>query len=592
MKPVAPLPPSPPAVTADFASPGGVPPATPVTPPTPPGPPPPPPLAQPCSISRWLIPLNVIACILVVVGFVLLAAGFLRSSGPGESVAGLSPEDKAALAQLHQDLAQNQSTLANLQNQLRQLPAASAGTAGGDPPHNIVVTTPDGTRYVGPDQSKWYEHAPKKKQLPGDAAAPDPNGEQKKQLQAEVDQVQGQINALQVRIDLLTGHTGTPGSSSAPAGGGAVPMRMGGAALVLVGLAGFAGSRAFRRGAKVPAPIHSAAGVPPPPVPSPGPTAGVTPAPNRIPVPQFPPTPVTIQKNHGHGEVTWPTEGGNAPGGGAKIGAPATETDDFVPNIPDYQLLKLVGEGGYGQVWLAKDIFGNYRAVKVVRRNSFKDNRPFDREFEGVKLFEKVSHGHSGLVRILHAGMSPANDWFFYVMEPADDLYAGLEIKPERYQPKTLASLWNQRGGHLTPQECVVWGTEMCQALSYLHKCGLIHRDIKPPNIIFVGGHPKLADAGLVADAMHRKTIVGTEGYMAPEGVGSSQADIFSLGRLLGHLAFGPDAVPPVGAEPGDEWIDLRKVIAKASSLQAADRYDSAEQMGSALEDLGKRWRS
>ena len=58
-------------------------------------------------------------------------------------------------------------------------------------------------------------------------------------------------------------------------------------------------------------------------------------------------------------------------------------------------------------------------------------------------------------------------------------------------------------------------------------------RDIKPSNIIFVGGRPKLADIGLVTDAGDARSIVGTEGYLAPEGPGTPQADIFALGRVL-----------------------------------------------------------
>ena len=74
-----------------------------------------------------------------------------------------------------------------------------------------------------------------------------------------------------------------------------------------------------------------------------------------------------------------------------------------------------------------------------------------------------------------------------------------------------------------------------------MHRHGLVHRDIKPSNIIFVNGIPKLADIGLVARAEATLSLVGTEGYLPPEGPGTAQADIFSLGKVLYEMATGRD---------------------------------------------------
>lgn len=116
------------------------------------------------------------------------------------------------------------------------------------------------------------------------------------------------------------------------------------------------------------------------------------------------------------------------------------------PEIPDHQLLRRIGEGSYGEVWLARNVMGGYRAVKIVYRRSFEDERPYEREFKGILRFEPISRAHDGQVDILHVGRNERAGYFYYVMELADDLHSGPEIKPEIYCPKTLKSELVQRG--------------------------------------------------------------------------------------------------------------------------------------------------
>src|SRR5213594_237372 len=108
--------------------------------------------------------------------------------------------------------------------------------------------------------------------------------------------------------------------------------------------------------------------------------------------------------------------------------------------IPDHELIRPIGEGSYGKVWLARNVMGTYRVVKIVYRHTFKEDHPFDREFNGTQKFEPVSRSHEGLVDILQVGRNDQAGYFYYVMELADDENSGQQINPNHYVPKTIGS--------------------------------------------------------------------------------------------------------------------------------------------------------
>src|SRR2546427_6274275 len=88
------------------------------------------------------------------------------------------------------------------------------------------------------------------------------------------------------------------------------------------------------------------------------------------------------------------------------------------PSIPDYELLRRIGGGSYGEVWLARSATGVLRALKIVWRHTFEDDRPVQREFEGIQGFERLSREHPSQLALFHVGRGEGH--FFYVIELAD----------------------------------------------------------------------------------------------------------------------------------------------------------------------------
>ena len=322
--------------------------------------------------------------------------------------------------------------------------------------------------------------------------------------------------------------------------------------------------------------------------------------------------------------------------GAAELGASSLHhLNSPSPSVPDYELLRCIGRGSYGDVWLARNVLGQFRAVKFVYRSRFADPRPFEREFEGIQRFEPISRSHPSQLHILHVGKNDAEGCFYYVMELADDANApvaadvrkltspGARVSPPAaapddqtvsdtssrlpsgvaaaagdsrdpksepphigcYEPRTLRHDL-ERHGRLPPADCVQIGLSLATALGHLHEQGLVHRDIKPSNVIFVNGVAKLGDIGLVTDAGDTQSIVGTEGYLPPEGPGTPQADLYSLGKVLYEISTGMDR-RRFAELPDDVWtwpdskaaIEFNEVVLKACAKDPVQRYQTAEQL-------------
>ncbi len=290
-------------------------------------------------------------------------------------------------------------------------------------------------------------------------------------------------------------------------------------------------------------------------------------------------------------------------------------TPEPPPPIPDHTLIHRIDTGAYGEVWLARNALGQGRAVKIVRRSRFKDPRPYEREVAGIQHYEPVSRTHEGLMDILQVGPEHPKDWFYYVMELADDAGPGIPGTPasalptpgfapltphphpqpgtpHSYVPKTLHQVLHQQGC-LPVSDCVRLGLSLCRALEHLHGQGLVHRDLKPSNVIYVDGIPKLSDPGLVAGLVEPASFVGTTGFVAPEGPGKPAADIYSLGVLLYAASTGkrPGDFPEppsnlTNSDRREDWAELNSIILKASANNPGNRYSSAAAMREELERL------
>ncbi|MCC7373210.1 MAG: hypothetical protein IT581_01040 [Verrucomicrobiales bacterium] len=268
------------------------------------------------------------------------------------------------------------------------------------------------------------------------------------------------------------------------------------------------------------------------------------------------------------------------------------------PQVADHQMVRRIGGGSYGDVWLARSITGQWRAVKVVSRARFESDRPFEREFRGVIQFEPISRSHAGLIQVLHVGRDDGVGAFYYVMELADgEVSAAGELAtpatgdliPDSYRPRTLRSDLNLRG-RMPVAEAVALGVHLAGALGHIHRHGLVHRDVKPSNVIFVQGLPKLADLGLVATTDEARSFVGTEGFIPPEGPGTVKADLFALGRLLYEAVTGkdrcefPELPPDLDTWPDrDDFLELNEILNRLCAPEPGERFANAAEVAGDL---------
>lgn len=217
------------------------------------------------------------------------------------------------------------------------------------------------------------------------------------------------------------------------------------------------------------------------------------------------------------------------------------------PKILDFSLVRRIGSGGFGEVWLAVNrTTGQLRAVKVIalRRSDVSD--PAGREIASITRLEaNVRRRHPNLLDIHHVGQT--DQYLFYVMDLADDVSGKPASSDASYRPATLQRRLER--GPLPPQECWDYARQLLEGLASLHEAGMVHRDVKPANCLFVEGELKLADFGLLTEGDPHVSRLGTVKYMPPDGTMDVRADVYAAGLVIYEMVTGlpVDRFPHLG---------------------------------------------
>ncbi len=300
-----------------------------------------------------------------------------------------------------------------------------------------------------------------------------------------------------------------------------------------------------------------------------------------------------------------PTQAFSAPDAGRESSEPAEEEvplgflepptrPDAMGRIGHYEVLQVLGQGGFGIVFRAfDDVLHRVVAVKVLSPQMAATSPARKRFLREARSSAQVRH--ENVVQVHEVGEQPLP-------------YIAMEFIPGETLQQRL-----DRVGPVEPAEVVRVGRQIAEGLAAAHACDLIHRDIKPGNVLLEGGaqRVKLTDFGLAraaddASISQSGLIAGTPMYMAPEQAKGEKldqrADLFSLGSVLYQMAAGR---PPFRANgtvavlkrvaedtprPIREVIPetpqwLCDIIAKLHAKNPDDRYQSAREVADVLAD-------
>ena len=284
----------------------------------------------------------------------------------------------------------------------------------------------------------------------------------------------------------------------------------------------------------------------------------------------------------------------------------AVGEDDGTDQLPEggdapegYEDLVRIEQGGFAVVYRARDTrFDRTVALKVLRSERLNDRQL--RRFRAECLATGRVSSHPNIVTVYDAGMTRGRrPW----------------LAMEYCSGGSLAHKVTTQGP-LPVAEVISIGVRLCSALSAAHKAGILHRDVKPGNVLLtLYGEPALADFGIASVLIEDDTMTETAAYTvmhaAPEilegRAGTAASDIYSLGSTLftlvaGQAPFATEAKTglaplvtrimrgdlPVIARPGVP-TELEALLRRSMAADPSDRPGSAAELGATLADLGLR---
>jgi len=255
--------------------------------------------------------------------------------------------------------------------------------------------------------------------------------------------------------------------------------------------------------------------------------------------------------------------------------------------LDGYRLIRFLGRGGFGEVWLCmSEAMGDYRAIKMIPTTS---RELLEKEYNSLVHYRKAAARLRSphLVPIEHINRN--EEGLYYVMPLADGLSAHDPSDPS-WQPHSLTvRIYAQaaKSTWFSSREITALLLPILQALQTLSEAGLVHRDVKPENILFFNGLPCLGDISLLGADASQITRRGTPGYATPSWYAGGHPDMFGIAATLYTLLTGnsPDKMgraaflwPPQGeASLGEaeraEWKRLHAVIRRATDEKVSERF-------------------
>ena len=254
-----------------------------------------------------------------------------------------------------------------------------------------------------------------------------------------------------------------------------------------------------------------------------------------------------------------------------------------LPEISNYKIIRKIGEGGYGKVYLAKlkDSFP-YVALKVIMSDSAA------REQKALEKYLEIP-AQGNMVEIIDYGAT--ENFLYYSSALADPIDASFSPEDFRWQPKSLQNLIENKldspdSGWFSAGEILEIMSPIFDAAITLGENGLLHRDIKPDNILFFNGKAKLSDFGLIEKDTHSLSNMGTPLYIAPSWYVSrgGNPDAYGLAATFYALISGnlPDTLgrpayrfpeKSIAENEKERWLHWHRCILRAVSESSGDRY-------------------